>query len=146
MTGAAERKARRARDQSGLTFYQAEYVVENAVHGNDRSVEYPGTAHTVFDSPQVASLGKTEGDLDDEGDYEVGTCDYDDTVLGAALRNEEGFAKAIVDSDGEVLGCHVVGPEASTVIHEVSTAVTVGADAEQIAETIRVHPAISEVV
>jgi len=62
VTGAAERKARRARDQSGLTFYQAEYVVENAVHGNDRSVEYPGTAHTVFDSPQVASLGKTEGD------------------------------------------------------------------------------------
>ena len=74
------------------------------------------------------------------------TCDYDDTALGAELRNEEGFVKAIVGSDGEVLGCHVVGPEASTVIHEVSTAVTVGADAEQIAETIRVHPAISEVV
>ena len=103
-------------------------------------------AHAVFDSPQVASLEKTEGDLDDEGDYEVGTCDYDDTVLGAALRNEEGFAKAIVGSDGEVLGCHVVGPEASTVIQEVSTAVAAGADAEQITEAIHVHPAIQEVV
>jgi len=125
---------------------EAEYVVENAIHGNERAVEYPGMAHAVFGSPQVASLGQTEGDLDEGADYEVGTCAYDDTALGAALRDEGGFAKAIVGGDGEVLGCHVVGPEASTMIHEVSTAVAAGADAEQIAETIHVHPAISEVV
>jgi len=45
-----------------------------------------------------------------------------------------------------VLGCHVVGPEASTLIHGVSTAVAAGADAVTIAETIHVHPALSEVV
>jgi dihydrolipoamide dehydrogenase len=125
---------------------EAEYVVENAVHGNERPVEYPGMAHAVFGSPQVASLGQTEDELDDDTDYEVGTCAYDDTALGAALRNDDGFAKALVGSDGEVLGCHVVGPEASTMIHEVSTAVAAGADAEQIAETIHVHPALSEIV
>ncbi|ELZ24858.1 dihydrolipoamide dehydrogenase [Halosimplex carlsbadense 2-9-1] len=125
---------------------EAEYVVENAVHGNERAVEYPGMAHAVFGSPQVASLGKTEREVSDARAYEVGTCAYDDTALGSALRDEGGFAKAIVGADGEVLGCHVVGPEASTMIHEVSTAVTAGADAETIAETIHVHPAISEVV
>ena len=45
-----------------------------------------------------------------------------------------------------MLGCHVVGPDASTLIHEVSTALAAGADAETIAETIHVHPALSEVV
>ncbi|QLH84096.1 dihydrolipoyl dehydrogenase family protein [Halosimplex pelagicum] len=127
---------------------EAEYVVANAVRGDERAVEYPGMAHAVFGSPQVASLGKTESEVSerDGTDYEVGTCAYDDTALGAALRDEGGFAKAIVGADGEVLGCHVVGPEASTVIHEVSTAVAAGADAETIAETIHVHPAISEVV
>jgi dihydrolipoamide dehydrogenase len=125
---------------------EAEYVVENAVRGNERAVEYPGMAHAVFGSPQVASLGENEGDLDDGTDYEVGTCAYDDTALGSAIRNQDGFAKVIVGSDDEILGCHIVGSEASTIIHEVSTAVAAGADAELIAETIHVHPAISEVV
>ncbi|WP_324664140.1 NAD(P)/FAD-dependent oxidoreductase [Haloarcula sediminis] len=123
---------------------EAEYAVENAVRGNERPVEYPGMAHAVFGSPHVAGLGQTEGDVD--GEYAVGTCAYDDTALGAALRDEGGFAKAIVGTDGEVLGCHVVGPDAATLIHEVSTAVAAGADARGIAETIHVHPALSEVV
>ncbi|WP_436910288.1 dihydrolipoyl dehydrogenase family protein [Halosimplex marinum] len=128
---------------------EAEYVVANAVRGDERAVEYPGMAHAVFGSPQVASLGKTEDQVDDATgveEYEVGTCAYDDTVLGAVLQAEGGFVKAIVGADGEVLGCHVVGPEASTLIHEVSTAVAAGADAETIAEAIHVHPALSEVV
>jgi mycothione reductase len=125
---------------------EAEYVVENAVRGNEREVEYPGMAHAVFGSPQVASLGKTESEIDDDVEYETGTYAYDDQALGTTLNNDDGFAKAIVGSDGEVLGCHIVGPEASTLIHEVSTAVAAGADAETIAETIHVHPALSEVV
>ncbi|WP_135822406.1 dihydrolipoyl dehydrogenase family protein [Halostella litorea] len=125
---------------------EAEYVVGNAVHGRERSVEYPGMSHAIFGSPQVASLGRTESDIDDGVDYEVGTCAYDDTALGAALRDQGGFAKALVGSDGEVIGCHVIGPEASTMIHEVNTAVAAGADAERIAETIHIHPAISEVI
>ncbi|MFC7141190.1 dihydrolipoyl dehydrogenase family protein [Halosimplex aquaticum] len=130
---------------------EAEYAVENAVRGAETPVEYPGMAHAVFGSPQVASLGKTEGELEEDEDfaddeYEVGTFAYDDTALGSALDDEGGFAKVLVGADGEVLGCHVVGPEASTLIHEVSTAVAAGADAATVAETIHVHPALSEVV
>ncbi|WP_336000696.1 dihydrolipoyl dehydrogenase family protein [Halorientalis halophila] len=123
---------------------EAEYAVENAVRGRGEPVEYPGMAHAVFGSPEVAGLGATEDDLD--GDYEIGRCRYDETALGSALDDHGGFAKALVAPDGAVLGCHVVGPEASTMIHEVSTAVAAGADASTIAETIHVHPAISEVV
>ena len=123
---------------------EAEYVVETVVHGNEAAVEYPGMAHAIFGSPQVASLGEAEADLED-GTYEVGTYEYDETALGEAL-DQGGFAKVLVGEDDEVLGCHVVGPEASTLIHEVSTAVAAGADATTIAETIHVHPALSEVV
>ena len=127
---------------------EAEYVVDAVVHGEETPVEYPGMAHAVFGSPQVAGLGDTEDDLEGEAgeDYRVGTRGYDDTALGETLDHEGGFAKVLVDPDGEVLGCHVVGPDASTLIHEVSTALAAGADAETIAETIHVHPALSEVV
>ena len=127
---------------------EAEYVVDAVVHGDETPVEYPGMAHAIFGSPQVAGLGETEHDLDGDApeDYRVGTYAYDDTALGESLGHEGGFAKALVGTDGEVLGCHVVGPDASTLIHEVSTALAAGGDARTIAETIHVHPALSEVV
>ena len=123
---------------------EAEYAVRNAVRGERASVEYPGMAHAVFGSPQVGSLGQTEGDLDRD-EYDVGTFAYDDTALGSALV-EDGFAKTIAAPDGELLGFHVVGPHASMLVHEVATAVAAGADADRVAETIHVHPALSEVV
>nr|WP_193570659.1 FAD-dependent oxidoreductase [Halorubellus sp. JP-L1] len=152
---------------------EAEYVVNAVVHDDPEPVEYPGMAHAVFGSPEVASLGQTEDELEDsdgdggadgnedeggdgadreDGDggadhgYAVGTCAYADTALGAVVDDRGGFAKAIVGDDGEILGCHVVGPDASMLVHEVSTAVAAGADAETVAETIHVHPALSEVV
>lgn len=126
---------------------EAEYVVENAVRGNRQSVEYPGMAHAVFGSPQVAGLGKTESEIENEGrDYDVGTYEYDDTALGTALDADAGVAKAIVGKDGKVLGFHIIGPHASMLIHEVSTAVAANADAETIGETIHIHPALTEVV
>ena len=124
---------------------EAEYVVENAVRGNREPVEYPGMAHAIFGSPQLASLGKPESEIDDGAAYTVGTREYDDTPLGSAMQ-ADGFAKVLVGEDSGVLGVHVVGPDAATLIHEVSTAVAAGADAERIAETIHVHPALSEVV
>jgi dihydrolipoamide dehydrogenase len=123
---------------------EAEYVVANAVDGEREPVEYPGMAHAVFGSPEVGSLGETESEAD--GECEVGTFAYDDTALGSVVGADGDFAKAIVAPDGEVLGFHAVGPHASVLVHEVATAVAAGADAERIAETIHVHPALSEVV
>ncbi|MFB6206428.1 MAG: NAD(P)/FAD-dependent oxidoreductase [Haloglomus sp.] len=126
---------------------EAEYVVENAIRGNRQAVEYPGMAHAIFGSPQVAGLGLTESEVENgEYEYDIGTFEYDDTALGTAMEADAGFAKVIVGAEGDVLGFHIVGPHASMLIHEVSTAVAAGADAETIAETIHIHPALSEVV
>ena len=125
---------------------EAEYVVENAVRGNEREVDYPGMAHAIFSSPQVASLGQSEAEIDGDIKYETGTFAYSDHVLGNTFDTKGGFAKVIVGDGDEILGFHIIGPEASTLIHEVSTAVAAGADATTIAETIHIHPALSEVV
>ncbi|MFC4358489.1 dihydrolipoyl dehydrogenase family protein [Halobium salinum] len=126
---------------------EAAYAVKNAVHGEGAKVEFPGMAHAVFGSPQVGSLGRTASELDEDGvEYEVGRAEYSGHPLGKLLQPEGGFVKALVGADEEVLGCHVVGPEGSTLIHEVNTAVASGGDARDVAETIHVHPALSELV
>ncbi|MFC6726428.1 FAD-dependent oxidoreductase, partial [Halobium palmae] len=106
---------------------EAAYAVRNAVRDEGASVEYPGMAHAVFGSPQVGSHGKTESELESEGvEYEVGRAEYSSHPLGKLLEPEGGFAKVLVGSGEAVLGCHVVGPEASTLIHEVNAAVSAG--------------------
>jgi dihydrolipoamide dehydrogenase len=125
--------------------HEAECVVETLTGEGRRPATYPGMAHAVFGSPQVASLGETEADLDGV-EYGTATYRYDETALGGTLDHDGGFAKAVVGPDAEVLGCHVVGPHASTLVHEVSTAVAAGGDAEDVATAIHAHPALSEVV
>ena len=59
----------------------------------------------------------------------------------------EGFVKAIIDLDGEILGCHTIGPEASNLIEEVVVAMRAGSGTvADIRRAVHVHPALSEVV
>jgi dihydrolipoamide dehydrogenase len=59
----------------------------------------------------------------------------------------DGFLKAIIDLEGTILGCHIIGPEASNLIQEVVVAMTAGSGTVQdIRESVHIHPALSEVV
>ncbi|MEK6901043.1 MAG: dihydrolipoamide dehydrogenase, partial [Nanoarchaeota archaeon] len=82
-------------------------------------------------------------------EYVMGRYDYKDTGMGAALEEKNGFVKLIVErKTKEILGCHIIGPEASTLIHEVVVAMK--ADRRKALDILRtavhVHPALSEVV
>jgi dihydrolipoamide dehydrogenase len=128
--------------------HEEEYLERQLFDYVDEPIEYPGMSHAVFSSPEVAGLGETEDDLDGEAgdDYRVGVREFDETPLGTAAK-AEGFAKVIAAPDGEVLGCHIVGPEASTLIHEVAVATARGdGTVADVTETIHVHPAMNEVV
>lgn len=129
--------------------HEAKYVIANAVHGEHQSVTYPGMAHAVFTAPQIASTGATEEQLQDTGrEYVIGRCAFADTVMGGALKDHDGFVKVLAAPDsGRVLGCHIIGHEASTLIHEVSVAVTRGTGTvEDITDVIHVHPSLNKVV
>jgi len=132
--------------------HEAEVVYKNIVTGDDYDVDYPGMPHAVFTSPQIAGVGKTEQELEDEGkdygiDFVTASYDYSDTGMGGALKEEDGFVKVIATEEGEILGCHIIGPHASQQIHEVLVAMQAGSGTiDDIKDTIHIHPALNEVV
>jgi dihydrolipoamide dehydrogenase len=127
---------------------EAEYVIRNLSQEEPEPVDYTAMPHAVFSSPQISGVGKTEDDLEEEGvDYQVGKAEYKNTGKGMALKEEEGFVKVLVDPDGDILGCSIIGPHAASLIHEVLVAMKAGSGTvEDLKETVHIHPALNEVV
>lgn len=128
--------------------HEAEVVFKNIVTGDQYDVDYPGMPHAVFTSPQIAGVGKTEQELEEEDtEYVSATYDYADTGMGGALKEEDGFVKVLGSEDGDILGCHIIGPHASQQIHEVLVAIKAGSGTvDDIKNTIHIHPALNEVL
>ncbi len=128
--------------------HEVEYVVKNALDGEGEAVDYTGMGHAIFTSPQVAGTGRTEEELRDDGrEYLVGRCAYSETVMGNALKDRDGFVKVLADPDGSILGCHIIGTDASTLIHEVLLALASGSGTVgDVTGTIHIHPSLSKVV
>lgn len=127
--------------------YEAEIAFKNSL-GRQVPVDYEDMPHAIFSSPQIAGVGKTEQQLEENGeDYVSATYDYSDTGMGLALKEEDGFVKVLASEEGEILGCHIIGLEASTLIHEVLIAMKSGSgNISDIKDTIHIHPALNEVV
>ena len=67
--------------------------------------------------------------------------------MGRAKKLDDGFAKVLAAPDGEILGCHILGYEASTMIHEVVVAMRAGSGyVSDITDTIHAHPTLNKVV
>ncbi len=127
---------------------EAEYVARNAVHGQDVALDDREMPHAIFSRPQVAGVGRTEQALETDGrDYVSASYPYGKTGMGAALK-EDGFVKVLAaPGDGTILGCHILGPHASILIHEVLVAMRHGSGTvHDIQDTVHIHPAINEVV
>lgn len=128
---------------------EARVAMINSIVGNKKEVDYTAMPHAIFSDPQVAGVGKTEDELmEQDTDYVSAKYDYRETGMGMALKEENGFVKVLVDPEsGEILGCHIIGPEASTLIHEVLVAMKSGSGTvSDIKDTIHIHPALNEVV
>ncbi|MCI0503823.1 dihydrolipoyl dehydrogenase [Candidatus Micrarchaeota archaeon] len=128
---------------------EAEYVTISIITPDHRHpVDYTAMPHAVFSHPQVAGVGATEQELKVKGeDFLVGKYMYKDTGMGEALAERDGFVKFIADYEGKILGCHIIGPEASTLLHEVLVSMKAGkCHVNDIINTVHIHPALSEVV
>ena len=123
--------------------HEARAVVRN-LFGDPEPVDYTAMPFAVFASPEVAGVGATEAELD--GEYATNTYRYEDTARGDAMKRT-GLVKVIVDLEGAVLGCHIMGPEASNLVQEVVVAMKAGSGTvRDIRESVHIHPALSEVV
>jgi dihydrolipoamide dehydrogenase len=127
--------------------YETRHTIANVVHDDRRAVDLSAMPHTIFTEPQIAGVGATEEDLREEGtEYTVGRADYADSAMGRAKKLEHGFVKVLAAPDGEILGAHAIGYEASTLLHEAVVAMRTGVTVDEVAGAIHAHPTLSKVV
>jgi dihydrolipoamide dehydrogenase len=127
--------------------YETDHAVDNVVHGKRRAIDLSAMPHTIFTEPQIAGVGATQEQLDDDGtEYVVGRAEYADSAMGRAKKLDDGFVKVLAAPDGEILGAHAIGYEASTLLHEAVLAMRAGLSVEEVAGTIHAHPTLSKVV
>src|ERR1700732_1432052 len=110
-----------------------------------RVKEFPGCTYC---QPQVASIGLTEQAAKEQGlKFKVGKFPYSANGKALAAGEPEGFIKILIaEPHGEVLGAHIVGPEATELIAELGLAMKLEATYEEIEATIHAHPTLSETV
>src|ERR671910_3218910 len=130
---------------------EAQYAYNNIITSSTEKipVNYYAMPHAIFSSPQVAGVGLREQDLKNMSiNYYKSVYPYIKTAMGEAIEDRNGFVKFLVDkADKKILGCHIMGTEASTLIHEVLVAMRYGhGRIDSISGTIHIHPALSEVV
>ena len=123
-------------------------AVAEVIAGKHGHVNYGVIPGVIYTSPEVASVGLTEEAAKASGrKVKVGKFPFMGNARAKALFQSDGFVKMIVDADTDrVLGCHIIGPGAGEIIHEVCVAMSFGAAAEDIALTCHAHPTCSEAV
>ncbi len=126
---------------------EAEIVWHNATNRKKIRMDFGLVPHAVYTYPQIAAVGMTEQQARKDHDILVGRAQYSDTVMGEAMVETEGFAKAIVEKGTrKILGFHIIGPHAAMLIQEVVNAMAKGGDAESITGCMHIFPALSNVV
>jgi len=114
-------------------------------HGHVNYETVPGIVYTW---PEVATVGKTEEELKEAGvEYKVGKFPFTANGRARAMNATEGFVKILADAKSDrILGCHIIGPEAGTLIHEVVVAMEFGGSSEDLARSFHGHPTLNEAV
>ncbi|MEM7271598.1 MAG: mycothione reductase [Actinomycetota bacterium] len=114
-----------------------------------RSVDYLAVPQAVFSNPQTASVGLTVGEAEAAGHrFVIGRRDYGGTAYGWALEDGDSFAKVIIDAQsGRILGAHILGMQAASLIQPLIQAMQFRQTARAVAEQVfYIHPALTEVV
>jgi dihydrolipoamide dehydrogenase len=122
--------------------------VAEVIAGQAGHVNYDVIPGVVYTHPEVATVGKTEQQLKDEGRaYKVGKFSFMGNGRAKANHAAEGFVKILADAETDrILGAHMIGPMVGDLIHEICVGMEFGAAAEDIARTCHAHPTYSEAV
>ena len=121
----------------------AEHLAGRAGH-----VNYGAIPGVIYTNPEVAAVGATEEQLKELGrPYKVGKFSFMANARAKTVFLGDGFVKLLADKDSDrILGCHIIGPGAGDIIHEICVAMEFGASAQDIALTCHAHPTFSEAI
>ena len=131
--------------------YESAIVYYNAILKRKIKADYHAVPHAVFTYPEIAGVGMREQEaIAKLGSDKVliGFHKYEDTAKGEALNVKDYFVKVIVEAETErILGAHIIGPEASTLIHEIIPLMyTPERSYRPIRDMMHIHPALNEVI
>ena len=121
-------------------------AVAEIIAGEHAALDYDAIPAVIYTWPEVATVGKTEEELKEAGvAYKVGKFPFTANPRARANADTEGFVKILADAASDrVLGVHIIGPDAGTMIAEAALAMEFGASAEDIARTCHAHPTLNE--
>ncbi|AWW35991.1 MULTISPECIES: mycothione reductase [Streptomyces] len=129
---------------------ESRVVQHNLLHPQDvKTLSNRVAPHAVFTSPQIASVGLTEQEARRRKiEYLVSVRDYADAAYGWALEDTTSFVKVLANPvDRTILGAHIIGPQAATLIQPLIQAMSLGQTADQVArDVLYIHPALTEAV
>ncbi|MDX2027561.1 MAG: dihydrolipoyl dehydrogenase [Alphaproteobacteria bacterium] len=123
-------------------------VCAEIIAGQSGHINYDAIPGVVYTWPEAASVGKTEEQLKQEGvAFKAGKFPFSANGRARAMAETDGFVKILADAKTDrVLGAHIVGPDAGTMIAELALAIEFGASSEDIARTSHAHPTLNEAV
>lgn len=120
-------------------------AAENCL-GADRKMDYRVVPSGIFTFPEIGSVGLSEGQATAQGlNYRADSFEFRGLGKSQAMGETSGQVKMISDSkNGRILGVHLIGPHATDLIAEAALAIKLGATVKNLAETIHLHPSLSE--
>jgi dihydrolipoamide dehydrogenase len=123
-------------------------VCAEMLAGQSGHINYDAIPGAVYTWPEAASVGKTEEELKKAGIvYKIGKFPFSANGRARAMNETEGFVKILADAQTDrVLGAHIVGADAGTIIAEMAMAIEFGASSEDVARTCHAHPTLNECV
>ena len=127
---------------------QGHVAAEHASGKKAHPLDYSNIPACTYCQPQVASMGLTEKAAKDEGyKLKVGRFNFSGSGKALAIGSSEGFIKIIFDEKyGELLGCHIIGNDATELIAELTLAKALETTWQEIAITMHAHPTLSEAI
>lgn len=121
-------------------------AVDN-IMGESKCVNYDAVPSCVYTNPEIATVGKTQKELDEKNiEYNVGTFDFKALGKAQASGHIAGFVKVIADKDDVLIGASVVGARATDMMQVLTNAVHFKQKSQDVADAIFPHPTMSEAI
>lgn len=121
------------------------YKALGHIMNHDKQINFDQVPSVVFTFPEIATVGIPEQDLEKDT-YRINKFMFKTNAKAQCLNETDGFVKLIVDNNDIVIGCHIIGPHASDLIHEVTSMMYKNININEYKNIIHAHPTISEVV
>lgn len=123
------------------------FVAVDNIMGESKCVNYDAVPSCVYTNPEIATVGKTQKELDEENiEYNVGTFDFKTLGKAQASGHIAGFVKVIADKDDVLIGASVVGSRATDMLQVLTNAVHFHQKAQDVLDAIFPHPTMSEAI